>query len=35
LLPPGLFESTTIDCCAGMEKANTRGATGATGVIVA
>ncbi len=35
LMPPGLFGSTTIDCSAGMEKANTRGATGATGVVVA
>src|SRR2546429_7564119 len=35
LMPPGLFGSTTIDCSASMEKANTRGATGATGVVVA
>src|SRR5437588_4158332 len=30
LMPPGLFGSTTIDCSACMEKANTRGTTGAT-----
>ena len=30
LMPPGLFGSTTIDCSACMEIANTRGATGAT-----
>src|ERR1700738_750093 len=35
LMPPGLFGSTTIDCSACMEKANTRGAAGATGVVVA
>jgi hypothetical protein len=35
LMPPGLFGSTTIDCSACMEKANTRGTTGATGVVVA
>jgi hypothetical protein len=29
------FGSTTIDCSACMEKANTRGTAGATGVIVA
>jgi hypothetical protein len=34
LMPPGLFGSTTIDCSACMEKANTRGTTGATGVVV-
>jgi hypothetical protein len=34
-MPPGLFGSTTIDCSACMEKANTRGTTGATGVVVA
>ena len=32
LMPPGLFGSTTIDCSACTEKANTRGTTGATGV---
>src|SRR5256886_9532448 len=32
-MPPGLFGSTTIDCSACMEKANTRGTTGATGVV--
>ena len=35
LMPPGLFGSTTIDCSACMEKTNTRGTTGATGVVVA
>src|SRR5712672_1019479 len=35
LMPPGLFGSTTIDCSACMEKANTRGTAGATGVVVA
>jgi hypothetical protein len=35
LMPPGLFGSTTIDCSACTEKANTRGTTGATGVVVA
>jgi hypothetical protein len=35
LMPPGLFGSTTIDCAACMEKANTRGTAGATGVVVA
>src|SRR6266699_1353026 len=35
LMPPGLFGSTTIDCSACMEKANTRGTTDATGVVVA
>src|SRR5713226_9247530 len=35
LMPPGLFGSTTIDCSACMEKANTRGTAGATGVDVA
>jgi hypothetical protein len=35
LMPPGLFGSTTIDCSACMEKANTRGTTGATSVVVA
>src|ERR1700726_4780383 len=35
LMPPGLFGSTTIDCSACMEKANTLGTTGATGVVVA
>src|SRR6185312_14380227 len=34
-MPPGLFGSTTIDCSACTEKANTRGTTGATGVVVA
>jgi len=34
-MPPGLFGSTTIDCSACMEKANTRGTAGATGVVVA
>ena len=34
-MPPGLFGSTTIDCTACMEKANTRGTAGATGVVVA
>jgi hypothetical protein len=33
-MPPGLFGSTTIDCSACMEKANTRGTAGATGVVV-
>src|SRR4029077_5608136 len=32
---PGLFGSTTIDCCAGMEKGNTPETADATGVIVA
>src|SRR4051812_1858484 len=32
LMPPGLFGSTTIDCSACMEKANTRETAGATGV---
>ena len=35
LMPPGLFGSTTIDCSACMEKTNTRGTAGATGVVVA
>src|SRR5260370_14279710 len=35
LMPPGLFGSTTIDCFACMEKANTRGTAGATGEVVA
>jgi hypothetical protein len=35
LMPPGLFGSTTIDCSACMEKANTPGTAGATGVVVA
>jgi hypothetical protein len=35
LMPPELFGSTTIDCSACMEKANTRGAAGATGAVVA
>src|ERR1700730_5475791 len=35
LMPPGLFGSTTIDCSACMEKANTLGKTRATGVVVA
>jgi hypothetical protein len=34
-MPPGLFASTTIDCFAGMEKANTRGTAGAKGAVVA
>ena len=34
-MPPGLFGSTSIDCSAWMEKANTRGTVGATGLIVA
>ena len=34
-MPPGLFGSTTIDCSACMEKTNTRGTAGATGVVVA
>ena len=34
-MPPGLFGSTTIDCSACMEQANTRGTAGATGVVVA
>jgi hypothetical protein len=32
---PGLFGSTTIDCFACMEKANTRETADATGVVVA
>jgi hypothetical protein len=32
---PGLFGSTTIDCCACMEKGNTPGTADATGLIVA
>jgi len=35
LMQPGLFGSTTIDCSACMEEANTRGTAAATGVIVA
>ena len=35
LMPPGLLGSTTIDCSACMEKANTRGTAGATEVVVA
>jgi hypothetical protein len=35
LMPPGLFAPTTIDFSACMEKANTRGTAGATGVVVA
>src|SRR5258708_32797096 len=34
-MPPGLFGSTTIDCPDCMEKTNTRGTAGATGVVVA
>src|SRR5437899_1709121 len=34
-MPPGLFGSTTIDRSACMEKTNTRGTAGATGVVVA
>src|ERR1700738_2524720 len=33
-MSPGLFGSTTIDCAACMERANTRGTAGATGVVV-
>jgi hypothetical protein len=31
---PGLFGSTTIECSACMEKANTRGVAEATGVVI-
>jgi hypothetical protein len=34
LMPPGLFGSTTIDCSACMEKANTQATVDATGVEV-
>ena len=35
LMPPGLFGSTTIEWSACMDKANTCGTTGATGVVIA
>ena len=34
-MPQGLFGSTTIDCYACMEQANTRGTDGTTGVVAA
>jgi hypothetical protein len=35
LMPPGRFGSTTIDCSACIEKANTRRTADATGAVVA
>jgi hypothetical protein len=34
-MPPGRFGSTTIDCSACIEKANTRRTADATGAVVA